>query len=81
MMKKLVIAGVILLLLASVALPVSAAQNGEKQYRNGYDGVCPNPECLGEDCPNPECPYPDCPEYQYDGEKEPGMHKYKKGTL
>ena len=75
MKNKVLIAGTALLVLAFIALPVSAA-------------VCPNPDCPYPDCPennyqyrgdlqtgteiqgtaecpNPDCPYPDCPENQY----------------
>jgi len=73
--KVFLTVGAVLLLLAFIALPVSAA-------------VCPNPDCPNPDCPenkyqyrgarnadiqtmdaaicpNPDCPNPDCPENKY----------------
>jgi hypothetical protein len=71
--NKVLIAGTALLVLAFIALPVSAA-------------VCPDLDCPYPDCPEnkyqyrgdtqtvteiqgtaecPDCPYPDCPENQY----------------
>jgi len=71
MVKKLLMAGAVLMLLAFVALPVSAA-------------VCPNPDCPNSDCEPKDytwqgtknsdlqtvsgvCPNPDCTpnDYQY----------------
>ena len=80
MVKKLLMAGAVLMLLAFVALPVSAA-------------VCPNPDCPNSDCEPKDynwqgtknagqqtvsgvCPNPDCipneNDYQY---LSPGPHK------
>ncbi len=82
MVKKLLMAGAVLMLLAFVALPVSAA-------------VCPNPDCPNPDCPenkyqyagdknagqqavSGDCPNPDCipkdNDYDY-GYLSPGPHK------
>ena len=80
MVKKLLMAGAVLMLLAFVALPVSAA-------------VCPNPDCPNSDCEPKDynwqgtknsdqqtvsgvCPNPDCTPNENDHQYlSPGPHK------